>query len=105
MAVSDQSDFMMGDKAGDFAKSVTLKRWTSLPPPGILSAMSAVALALLPFLPVPVRKFLRKIHGPQLQQWLFGGWTLLVFAFLYVPILLLVVFSFNDSKLNIQWEG
>lgn len=40
-----------------------------------------------------------------MQQWLLGGWTLAVFAFLYVPILLLVIFSFNDSKLNIQWEG
>lgn len=34
-----------------------------------------------------------------------GGWALLVFAFLYIPILLLVIFSFNDSRLNIQWEG
>ncbi len=43
--------------------------------------------------------------GPQIQQWLFGGWTALVFAFLYVPIVLLIVFSFNDSKLNIRWTG
>lgn len=43
--------------------------------------------------------------GPALQQWLFGGWTLLVFAFLYIPILLLIVFSFNESKLGIQWTG
>ncbi|MFM8982860.1 MAG: ABC transporter permease, partial [Spartobacteria bacterium] len=35
----------------------------------------------------------------------FGGWSLLVFAFLYIPIALLVVFSFNSSKLNIRWEG
>ncbi len=86
-------------------ETVTLKRWTDLRLEVILPAMSAVALALLPFLPVPVRNFLRKVHGPQLQQWFLGGWTLLVFAFLYIPILLLVIFSFNDSKLNIQWEG
>lgn len=43
--------------------------------------------------------------GPLVQRWLFGFWTLLVFAFLYAPILLLVVFSFNDSKLNIRWSG
>jgi spermidine/putrescine transport system permease protein len=67
--------------------------------------MSAIALALLPFLPVPVRSFFRKVHGPRLQQWMLGGWALLVFAFLYIPILLLVIFSFNDSRLNIQWEG
>ena len=29
----------------------------------------------------------------------------MVFAFLYLPIALLVVFSFNSSKLNIRWEG
>jgi len=34
-----------------------------------------------------------------------GGWCGAVLAFLYVPILLLIVFSFNESKLNIQWEG
>jgi len=39
------------------------------------------------------------------QRWFFGGWTAAVFAFLYIPILLLVVFSFNDSRLNLQWVG
>jgi spermidine/putrescine transport system permease protein len=34
-----------------------------------------------------------------------GGWCAAVLAFLYLPILLLIVFSFNESKLNIQWEG
>lgn len=47
----------------------------------------------------------RKISGPVLQRWLFGLWTGGVFAFLYIPILLLVIFSFNSSKLNIRWEG
>ena len=36
---------------------------------------------------------------------LFGAWTAVVFAFLYIPIVLLVVFSFNSSRLNIRWEG
>ncbi|MBX7157926.1 MAG: ABC transporter permease [Verrucomicrobiae bacterium] len=36
---------------------------------------------------------------------LFGVWTWLVFAFLYLPILLLIIFSFNKSKLNIVWTG
>jgi len=67
--------------------------------------MTAIALALLPFLPVPVRSFFRKVQGPRIQQWLLGGWALLVFAFLYIPILLLIIFSFNDSRLNIRWEG
>jgi len=43
--------------------------------------------------------------GPALQQWLFGSWTALVFAFLYIPILLLIIFSFNESKLGIRWTG
>jgi spermidine/putrescine transport system permease protein len=39
------------------------------------------------------------------QAWLLGLWTVGVFAFLYIPILLLIIFSFNASKLNIRWEG
>ena len=45
-------------------------------------------------------------YGPtQVERWIFGLWTALVFAFLYIPILLLIVFSFNSSRLNIRWEG
>jgi spermidine/putrescine transport system permease protein len=32
-------------------------------------------------------------------------WTVLVFIFLYLPIVLIVIFSFNDSALNIVWTG
>jgi spermidine/putrescine transport system permease protein len=38
-------------------------------------------------------------------EWGFGAWTALVFVFLYLPIAVLVVYSFNDSRLNITWEG
>lgn len=34
-----------------------------------------------------------------------GVWSVLVFAFLYLPVLVLVVYSFNTSRLNILWEG
>lgn len=47
----------------------------------------------------------RRPSGVKIQQWLFGGWTMLVFAFLYIPILLLIIYSFNDSKLGIRWAG
>lgn len=47
----------------------------------------------------------RKYGGMRIQRWIFGVWTALVFAFLYIPILLLIVFSFNSSRLNIRWEG
>jgi spermidine/putrescine transport system permease protein len=32
-------------------------------------------------------------------------WTALVFVFFYLPIVILIVFSFNESKLNIVWTG
>jgi ABC-type sulfate transport system permease component len=47
----------------------------------------------------------RRLRSLRLQNLFFGGWSLMVFAFLYLPIALLVVFSFNSSKLNIRWEG
>ncbi|MBS0485593.1 MAG: ABC transporter permease, partial [Proteobacteria bacterium] len=28
-----------------------------------------------------------------------------VYAFLYIPLIIVVVFSFNDSKLNAEWAG
>jgi spermidine/putrescine transport system permease protein len=34
-----------------------------------------------------------------------GVWTALVFIFLYLPIGVLVAYSFNQSRLNILWEG
>lgn len=34
-----------------------------------------------------------------------GVWTALVFVFLYLPIVVLVAYSFNRSRLNILWEG
>ncbi len=31
--------------------------------------------------------------------------SLLVYAFLYIPLIIVVIFSFNDSKLNAEWVG
>ena len=36
---------------------------------------------------------------------LFGAWTLVVFAFIYLPILILIFYSFNESKQGIVWRG
>jgi spermidine/putrescine transport system permease protein len=44
-------------------------------------------------------------QGPAVQRAFFGGWTIAVFAFLYLPIVLLGVYSFNDSRLNLYWAG
>lgn len=43
--------------------------------------------------------------GQRVFRSVFNTWTALVFAFLYLPILVLVVYSFNTSRLNILWEG
>ena len=51
---------------------------------------------------------LRRFHRPtgiKALNALFGGWTACVFVFLYAPILVLVVYSFNTSRLNVVWEG
>jgi spermidine/putrescine transport system permease protein len=31
--------------------------------------------------------------------------SLLVYGYIYLPIILLVIFSFNSQKLNVRWEG
>jgi spermidine/putrescine transport system permease protein len=36
---------------------------------------------------------------------LLATWTGIVFVFFYLPIAVLVLFSFNQSKLNIMWTG
>lgn len=36
---------------------------------------------------------------------LLAAWAVVVFAFFYLPIAILVLFSFNESKLNIVWTG
>jgi spermidine/putrescine transport system permease protein len=38
------------------------------------------------------------------QFWLWAA-SLAVYAFLYVPLAIVVLFSFNDSELNAQWVG
>ena len=38
-------------------------------------------------------------------QKLFAAYGFLVYMFLYIPIIVLVIFSFNESKLNAVWTG
>ena len=56
-------------------------------------------------MPATPAKRLTPPSGLRLMQWGLGAWTALVFAFLYIPIAVLVGYSFNTSKLNIVWEG
>ena len=44
-------------------------------------------------------------QGPAVQRAFFGGWTIAGVAVLYLPIVLLGVYSFNDSRLNLYWAG
>jgi spermidine/putrescine transport system permease protein len=40
-----------------------------------------------------------------LVKWTLGLWTAAVMVFFYLPIAILIGFSFNASRLNILWEG
>ncbi len=40
-----------------------------------------------------------------LRRWPIQAWLVAVTLFLYVPLISLMVFSFNDSKSNIAWHG
>lgn len=41
----------------------------------------------------------------KLANRLLAAWTAVVFAFFYLPIATLVLFSFNESRLNVVWTG
>lgn len=47
----------------------------------------------------------RRASGIKLLERALATWTGSVFVFLYLPIAVLVVFSFNQSRLNIEWQG
>lgn len=47
----------------------------------------------------------REFLAPSVVDRILAGWTWAVLAFLYLPIGVLVVYSFNSSRLNIVWEG
>ena len=42
--------------------------------------------------------------GKKLDRWL-GGYAILIYIFLYLPILMIVIYSFNDSRLGGVWQG
>ncbi len=41
----------------------------------------------------------------QLTRWMSLGWVIAAFVFLYAPILSLVIYSFNESRLVTVWSG
>ncbi len=48
---------------------------------------------------------LRLRSGLHVRDFLLSGWTMAVLVFLYLPIVVLVVYSFNASRLNVVWQG
>lgn len=51
----------------------------------------------------PARR--RKRHLPVGHYRGLGAWTVMFFVFLYMPIVVLVVYSFNESQLALTWTG
>src|ERR1035437_7614317 len=39
------------------------------------------------------------------RAWWLWAISIAVYAFLYVPLTIVVIFSFNDSRLNAEWVG
>jgi len=44
-------------------------------------------------------------QGMKRINWLLGGWSGVVFLFLYLPMIPLVVYSFNASRGGVKWGG
>jgi spermidine/putrescine transport system permease protein len=40
-----------------------------------------------------------------MKKLLKNGYMLLIFAFLYAPVIVLIIFSFNDAKSRAVWGG
>jgi len=54
----------------------------------------------------------RTLHGPtkrsdRVRTWLLGVWAALALAYLFLPIFIVVLFSFNDpaGRFNFTWQG
>ena len=48
---------------------------------------------------------LRKVRPAFVAQAGLVGSALVVYAFLYMPLVIVVVYSFNNSRLNAEWVG
>ena len=65
---------------------------------GLLAGAAAALLALAGVLGLAGKR----VEMPGFWLWFV---SLLVYAFLYIPLVIVVIFSFNDSKLNAEWVG
>ncbi len=57
--------------------------------------------------PVEKERPLKERPGPldYMRRWPIQAWLIAVTVFLYAPLISLMVFSFNDSKRNVVWQG
>ncbi|MEM7335060.1 MAG: ABC transporter permease [Chloroflexota bacterium] len=51
--------------------------------------------------PIPLRRKVRKSFNQRALTWLAGG----MFIFLYLPIVILIIYSFNDNRFVSVWTG
>ncbi len=66
--------------------------------------MSAPAVPVAPARPLPRARYVDRLGG--LVELGFRGHTALVYAFLYLPILIVIVFAFNDTtRRATEWQG
>jgi ABC-type Fe3+ transport system permease subunit len=71
-----------------------------------LSLLLTAAVLVLAALSVVGRRARARMSGHDRAARRGCGWLqLTVYAFLYVPLAVVVLFSFNDSLLNAQWVG
>jgi putrescine transport system permease protein len=48
---------------------------------------------------------IKSVQGSLIPRWFGRGWLSLGYLFLYLPIIVLVVFSFNSSRQDMVWSG
>src|SRR3954471_16919514 len=56
-------------------------------------------------MPPETRPLVRLPTGMKLVNTLLGGWTALMLLFLYLPIVVLLVYSFNRADVGTRWDG
>jgi ABC-type spermidine/putrescine transport system permease subunit I len=74
-----------------------------------LASSVTVVVILLILVPMAIfNKYQAEQGGRKcqfLQRWFGRGWLSLGYLFLYIPIVVLVVFSFNSSRQDMVWSG
>src|SRR6187200_1538213 len=48
-----------------------------------------------------------RITGDRVRTWLLGIWSVLALLYLFIPVFIVILFSFNDNKgrFNFTWQG